>query len=62
MNINYGRKCLMSNHYFKYYTHTCIHVRIIFTITLSSVAKQVDVLPSKNQALRDLIYNVIING
>ena len=24
--------------------------------------KQVDVLPSKNQALCDLIYNVIING
>ena len=26
------------------------------------LCKQVDVLPSKNQALCDLIYNVIING
>ena len=30
--------------------------------TWLKIEKQVDVLPSKNQALCDLIYNVIING
>ena len=41
-----------------YYTATD-HCVVFETV---SSKKQVDVLPSKNQALCDLIYNVIING
>ena len=32
---------------------------VLTQVWLNSVKKQVDVLPSKNQALCDLIYNVL---
>ena len=35
---------------------------IVMKYVVSYCWKQDDVLPSKNQALCDLIYNVIING
>ena len=57
MNIWGDIFCLV---YRKEELHPCLNIGTEFLVGRHS--KQVDVLPSKNQALCDLIYNVIING